>query len=214
MNKINTVLFDFDGTIMNTNQVVIESWQHTFRKVEGKERPVESIIETFGEPLLISMAKLLPQITVEEGVSIYRSYMRDHFTKMIEPFPGMVDLIKELYERDYKLGLVTSRMGQATRDGLEQYNMIQYFDCLVSCDDTDKHKPYPEPVNIALRKLSSLPSESIMLGDSIFDIQCARNAGVKSVLVGWQISVPEEAINGPEGPEFTIAEPHDLFNIL
>ena len=214
MSKLNTVLFDFDGTIMNTNQVIIESWQHTFRKVEGKERPVESIIETFGEPLLITMAKLLPQISVEEGVSIYRSYIKDHFTEMIEPFPGVVDLIKELYERKYKMGIVTSRMGKTACDGLDQYNMTQYFDCLVSCDDTDKHKPDPEPVNIALRKLSSLPSESIMLGDSMFDIQCARNAGVKSVLVGWQISVPEEAINGPEGPEFTIAEPHDLFNIL
>lgn len=214
MSKLNTVLFDFDGTIMNTNQVIIESWQHTFRKVEGKERPVESIIETFGEPLLITMAKLLPQISVEEGVSIYRSYIKDHFTEMIEPFPGVVDLIKELYERKYKMGIVTSRMGKTACDGLDQYNMTQYFDCLVSCDDTDKHKPDPEPVNIALRKLSSLPSESIMLGDSMFDIQCARNAGVKSVLVGWQVSVSEEVINGPDGPDFTITEPHDLFNIL
>lgn len=213
-NKINTILFDYDGTIMNTNQVIIESWQYTFRTVEGKERSVDSIISTFGEPLFKTMAKQLPQITVEEGVKIYRSYMRDHYKDMITPFPGMVELIGKLKDRKYSLGLVTSRTGDTVYDGLEKYNLISYFDCIVSCDDTDKHKPDPEPLFIAMNKLSADPTESIMLGDSMFDIQCARNAGVKSVLVGWQISVPEEVINGPDRPDFTIIEPQDLFKIL
>jgi pyrophosphatase PpaX len=88
------------------------------------------------------------------------------------------------------------------------------MDCLVTCEDTDKHKPDPEPVRIALRKLSSSPSEAIMLGDSMFDILCARNAGVRSVLVGWQMALSEEDIKGPEGPDFLINKPEDLFSLL
>ncbi|MGI6734049.1 MAG: HAD-IA family hydrolase [Anaerovoracaceae bacterium] len=214
MSKITTILFDFDGTIMNTNEVVIKSWQHTFRTVEGKERPVESIIRTFGEPLFTTMARLLPQIPVEEGVRIYRSFLLEHYNEMIYPFPGMVDLVRKLKEQSYKTGLVTSRVGDTTVQGLEQFGMLPHMDCLVTCDDTDKHKPDPEPVKIALRKLNSQPSESIMLGDTMFDILCARNAGVRSVLVGWQMALSEEEIKGPNGPDFIIEKPEDLFSIL
>lgn len=214
MSKITTILFDYDGTIMNTNDVVIQSWQHTFRTVEGKERPIEFITRTFGEPLYTTMARALPQITVDEGVKIYRSFLREHYTDMIAPFPGMVDLVRRLKEKGYRTGLVTSRVGDTTVQGLEQFDLHHHLDCLVTHEDTDKHKPDPEPVLIALRKLSSTPSESIMLGDSMFDILCAKNAGVQSVLVGWQMAVSEEEIKGPDRPDFLIERPEDLFAIL
>ena len=214
MSTISTILFDYDGTIMNTNDVVIQSWQHTFRTVEGKERPVETIVRTFGEPLYTTMARVLPQVTVDEGVEIYRSFLREHYTDMIYPFPGMVDLVRRLKESGYRTGLVTSRVGDTTVQGLEQFGLHPHLDCLVTHEDTNKHKPDPEPVFIALRKLSSTPAESILLGDSMFDILCARNAGVRSVLVGWQIAVSQEEIQGPDGPDFFIERPDDLFSIL
>ena len=160
------------------------------------------------------MARALPQVTVEEGVEIYRSFMREHYTGMIYPFPGMTDLIRKLKEQGYKTGLVTSRVGDTAVQGLEQFELLPHMDCLVTCDDTDKHKPDPEPVQIALRKLSSDPAEAIMLGDTMFDILCARNAGVRSVLVGWQMAVSEEEIQGPDGPDFLIEKPEDLFSLL
>ena len=88
------------------------------------------------------------------------------------------------------------------------------MDCLVTCEDTDKHKPDPEPIRIALRKLGSEPAEAIMLGDTMYDILCARNAGVRSVLVGWQMALSEEEIKGPNGPDYIIKKPDDLFDIL
>jgi pyrophosphatase PpaX len=214
MNKINTVLFDFDGTLMDTNQIIIESWQHTFRTVEGKERPLESIISTFGEPLFVTMEKLLPQVTVEEGAAIYRGYLKKNYTELISPFPGMVELVKELKQQNYKTGLVTSRMKETTRQGLDQFGLADYFDCVITCEDVVKHKPDPEPIYIALERLSAKKSETIMLGDSIFDILCAKNAGVKSVLVSWQMSLTEEDIMGPDGPDYTIEKAEDLFAIL
>ena len=214
MTKINTVLFDFDGTIMNTNDVIIQSWQHTFRTVEGKERPEEEIIKTFGEPLSITMERLLPQISVEEGISIYRSYHYDHFTDLIYVFPGMTELIEELKKRGYKIGLVTSRLRHTTGLGLQKYNMEKSFDTIVTCEDTDKHKPDPEPVLIALDKLESKPEEAVMLGDSMFDILCARNAKVKAGLVSWALAVGEEEKAGCDAPDFILDEAFDLFQIL
>jgi pyrophosphatase PpaX len=214
MTKINTVLFDFDGTIMDTNTVILNSWQHTFRTVEGQERPAEEIIRTFGEPLYITMEKVLPQIPVEEGAQIYRSYHYDNFAELIEVFPGILELLEELKRNGYKTGIVTSRLRHTTHVGLQKYDMEKYFDAIVTCDDTDKHKPDPEPVNIALERLGSKPEEAIMVGDSMFDIICARNAGVKAVLVGWAIAVSEEDKYGENAPDFIIETAEDLLNIL
>ncbi len=214
MTKINTVLFDFDGTIMDTNSVIMQSWQHTFRAVEGKERPEEEIIGTFGEPLYVTMEKLLPQISVEEGAKIYRSFHHDNFIELIGIFPGILELLEELKTRGYKTGIVTSRLRHSTEIGLKKYDMEQYFDAIVTCDDTDKHKPDPEPVHIALARLGSKPEEAIMVGDSMFDILCAKNAGVKAVLVSWALAVSEEDKTGENAPNYIIEKAEDLLDIL
>jgi pyrophosphatase PpaX len=214
MKPITTVLFDFDGTIMNTNDVIIQSWQHLFRTVEGKERPLEDIYQTMGEPLYVTMEKIIPQITVKEGVDIYRSFMIENFFNMIRPFPGMPELLEALKEKNYKTGLVTSRIGHTTRAGLDEFGLLPFFDCVVTCDDTDKHKPDPEPIFIAMERLGSTPEETIMVGDSRFDIDSARSAGVRSVLVAWQLAMSEEEINGDNGPDHIIQRPEDLFQIL
>lgn len=214
MAKTNTVLFDFDGTIMDTNSFILQSWQHTFRTVEGRERPQEEIIETFGEPLAVTMEKLLPQIPVEEGIDIYRSYHYDNFTELIEVFPGIPELLKKLKSRGYRTAIVTSRLRRSTEMGLNKYNMQQYFDVIVTCDDTDKHKPDPEPVNIALKRLGSKPEEAIMVGDSMFDIICAKNAGVKTALVSWALAVSEADKYGENAPDHILETAEDLLNIL
>ncbi len=214
MGKVTTILFDYDGTIMDTNRIVLESWQHTFRTIEGKERPEEEIVKTFGEPLFITMAKTFPHISVEESVAIYRSYLYEHYDAMIKPFPGMAELVKEVKEKGFKTGLVTSRVADTTISGLEQFGIMPYLDALVTFEDTDKHKPDPEPILIALRKLSSQPGEALMLGDTGFDVQCAKNAGVLSAMVGWQMALSDEELNGPDGPDFIIEEPADLFGII
>ncbi len=214
MTKINTVLFDFDGTIMDTNNVILKSWQHTFRTFEGKERPEKEIIETFGEPLYVTMEKVLPQIPAEEGVKVYRSYNYENFVELIDVFPGILELLKELKNQGYKTGIVTSRLWYSTEIGLNKYDMQQYFDAIVTCDDTDKHKPDPEPVNIALGRLGSKPEEAIMIGDSMFDIICAKNAGVKAALVSWALAVSEEDKYGENAPDYILETAEDLLNIL
>lgn len=214
MKQISTVLFDFDGTVMDTREVILQSWQHTFRTLEGKEHDPAEIYRTFGEPLEYTMRNLFPHVDAREAVDIYRSYHKNNFGELIRVFPGISELLERLKADEYQIGLVTSRLRNTTVEGLEAYGLLRYFDELVTCDDTAKHKPDPEPILAALRKLNSKPEQAVMVGDTMFDIGCARNAGVMSVLVNWSVSVSEEEKTGPDGPDFVIDKAADLLKIL
>ena len=214
MNKITTILFDFDGTIMDTREVVLLSWQHTFMTLEGKERDPDEIYKTFGEPLKYTMARFFPGTKAEAALQIYRSYQKDNFAGKIKVFPGMKELLEEIKKNGYHTALVTSRLKCTALEGIAQHGLTSYFDELVTCDDTEKHKPDPEPILAALRKLGRRPEEALMIGDTMFDIQCAKNARVQSVLVNWSESVSEEEKNGAKGPDFMIEKPMDLMDLL
>ena len=212
--KYTSILFDFDGTLANTNGLVIGSWKHTFRQLQGIEQSDEFIKKTFGEPLGVSMQKFFPDVPVEEAINVYRGYQKDVFENLIEPFDGMVELVKELKAKGYKTAVTTSRMAPSTLAGLRKFGLVEDFDVIVTADDTTKHKPDPEPVLITLEKLGVKPEEALMIGDSMFDIKCAHNAGVEAVLVGWAEAVSEEDLNGPDRPEYFMEKPEDLFEIL
>ncbi len=209
-----TVLFDFDGTLMDTTDVIVGSWQHTFVTLTGKEGDLKKIYRTFGEILRDSMVKMFPDNDPDEAVEIYRSYHRDNFGERIKVFPGMRGLLAKLKSQGIRTALVTSRAYVTALEGLESYELLDYFDVLVTCDDTDRHKPDPEPVNIALDKLGSKPENALMIGDSMYDIMCARNAGVRSVLVGWQLAVTPEEINGENGPDYTVETAEEILELI
>ena len=216
MNNIDTVLFDFDGTVMDTNNVILMSWQHTFRTLRNREEPQENLVKTFGEPLETTMKKFFPDVPVEESVNIYRSFHHDNFSKLIKLFPGMEELIEEVKRRGYKTGLVTSRLLRTTMEGLNKYGLRDRFDTIVTAEDTTKHKPDPQPVNIALEKLGSVAERAVMLGDTTFDMLCARNAGVKPVLVSWSLALAGKKAEelGEARPDYIITDPKELLSII
>ncbi|MFV0516645.1 MAG: HAD-IA family hydrolase [Aminipila sp.] len=214
MNKINTVLLDFDGTVMNTNDLILKSWQHTFKTITGQEGDEEKIKKSFGETLAKTMGEFFPEFSIEEGVEIYRKYQVGSFADEIEPFPGMIELIHELKKKGYKIAVVTSRLRRTTMEGLEKYGLQEYLDAIITMEDCTKHKPDPEPAMIALEKLKSNPQEAIMLGDSKFDIGCANNAGITSVLVGWAEALYDKEKEGLFKPDYIINKAEELFEIL
>lgn len=211
---LNTVIFDFDGTIADTNSLIINSWQHTYMERTGKPGNEEDIIRSFGEPLAITMKKVFPQFDVNESIEIYRSYQVGQFEKQIRPFPGMVETVRNLKTGGYKVAVVTSRLRNTTLHGLNCFGIANDFDVIVSCEDTDKHKPNPEPVLMALDRLSAKPEEAVMVGDSMFDICCAHNAGVQAALVGWALAVTEQDMQGKDRPEYVLKAAKDIFGVL
>ena len=214
MGRINTVLFDFDGTVMDTNDVIYNSWQFTYNELTGRDGDDDVIYATFGEPLYQSMEKLFPDVPAEKSVELYRSYHYDHFTDLIRLFPGIEELLAEIKKRGLKTALVTSRLQRTTGIGMRKFGLEKYFDQVVTIEDCTKYKPDPEPINIALERLGSRPGESIMIGDSLFDLQCADNAGVEYAMVGWARAVDADSLDGDEKPEHILDRAEDLLDIL
>ena len=213
MSKIKAVLFDFDGTIMDTNTIILQSWKHTFNTVLGRDPVHEEIVATFGEPLDVTMGKLFPDRDTHEMVETYRNYQRHIYRDAITMFPGMKEAILELRERGYKVAIVTSRLWSSTKQGLYKFDISEMFDAVVSAEDTSIHKPDPTPCLLCLEKLGIGPEEALMVGDSKFDILCAHNAGVKAVLVSWTISVSDEG-RRQLAPEYDSQDAMELLDIV
>lgn len=210
---INTILFDFDGTVINTNDVVTDAWQHTYKHYLGHEMPPEHIEKSFGEPLLVSMEREFPGVPVEESASIYRNRQAKMAEELVRLFPGVVEMLKAVKEAGYKTCVVTSRTRETTLYYMNQFGIAHYFDELVSCDDTTIHKPNPEPALMGLDKVNAKAEEAVMVGDSPYDMLCANNAGVKTVLVEWRAKGNDDKLKECQ-VDYIIENPMDLLDVL
>ena len=208
------ILFDFDGTLVNTNDVIVASWQHTYKHYLGHEVPVEHITACFGEPLLLTMAREFPGVDPKESADVYRSFQVKNADRLVTIFPGIKELLAELKEAGYVLGIVTSRTRESALRYMDMFDITSYFDDLVTCDDTTVHKPNPEPLLLAMSRLGAAPEESLMIGDSPFDIKCANNAGVDSVMVNWRITCDETSLIDDAKVDYWIHQPSDLVELL
>nr|WP_312577520.1 HAD-IA family hydrolase [Sedimentibacter sp.] len=182
---ITTVIFDFDGTLADTNQIIINSFKHTYDAF-GMKCDVEHILSTFGEPLMTTMNRDFSEHKIEDVLKCYRDYQINRFNDEVCLYDTVIETLKYLKEKNIKIAVVTSRMRQSTIDALKKFNIDSYFDVVVSADDTVNHKPHKEPLIKAINELNSSPSETYYIGDSKFDMECAINAKAIPVLVGWQ----------------------------
>ncbi len=211
---INTVLFDFDGTLVNTNDAIIASWQHTYVYYTGKEASLEHITSCFGEPLLTTMAREFPGVEPEESAEVYRRFQIENTDQLVKVFDGIPELLEALKQAGFRIAIVTSRTRESANRYMNMLGIDGYFEDMVSCEDTTIHKPNPEPILCCLEKLGISRDEAIMIGDSPFDMKCANNAGVKSVLVGWRITSGCASQVAGARADFEIEKPMDLMTVL
>lgn len=218
---VKNILFDFDGTLVNTNDVILASWQYTYRHYLGHEMPVEHITACFGEPLLITMAREFPGVPPEESAEVYRTYQVEHAAELVTVFPGVKEMLASLQAAGYRLGIVTSRTRESAMRYMNQLEIASFFyDAnagrydMVTCEDTAIHKPNPEPLLLGLEKVGGTAENSIMIGDSPFDIKCANNAGVRSVLVDWRITCDDTSLIDDAKADFVVKKPADLVELV
>ncbi|SHI66925.1 pyrophosphatase PpaX [Dethiosulfatibacter aminovorans DSM 17477] len=181
---IKNILFDLDGTLADSEELIIRSFQHIYKIFKGREEEESVLRSTFGGTLqdVITANFDEPYETVVEE---YRNYHYANFEKYMKLFNGAEELVRLLYAKGYKLGIVTSRLEYTTMKILHMHHIREYFSCVVTADMCENHKPHPEPMLKCLEGLNAKREETIYIGDTEFDIECARNSGVKSILVKW-----------------------------
>lgn len=212
--KYDTVLVDFDGTLMDTNDLIVQSWMHAIKKYTGKEGNLEEVKQSFGETIALSMPRLIPNVPLDEAVDTYREYQIVNYLENIQPFEGANDTLEKLKAAGYKLALVTSRMERSTFAGLKHFDLEKYFEVIITADNCPEHKPSPLPLLMAMEKLGSEPEKTIMIGDTKHDIGASIAAGVTSVLVDYSVALPPEKRADTEKPDYIIEKFADILPLV
>lgn len=190
--KIRAVLFDLDGTIIDTNELIIESFLHALKGVVPTGFGREHIIPSMGEPLTMQLQRFSGQTDVAGLTQAYREYNHLRHDEMVSLFPGVAEIVAKLREAGIQLGIVTTKMRGTTIRALELLGLYDSMETIVSLDDVEHAKPHPEPVAKAIEALGVEPSETIMVGDSTVDMGSAIAAGALPVGVAWSLKGEEK----------------------
>ncbi|PKM56792.1 MAG: hypothetical protein CVU98_09400 [Firmicutes bacterium HGW-Firmicutes-3] len=187
---IATVIFDFDGTIINTNELIKEGLNMIAIKNRGCKLTLMEVEILTGKTLEAQMA-YIDATQVDSHVAEFRRWYEQNHDEMARPFPGMVHLIRVLNELGYKIGIVTNNSRLALDMGLKLLSIDQWIDCSITRDDVIETKPSPEGILKALSILEMDTDQALFIGDTAHDILAAKAANVNSALVGWSQLSPE-----------------------
>lgn len=209
--SITTVLFDLDGTLIDTRDLILKSFAHTFSEVLQRSVPEDELLLHFGRPLVYTMQTYGPD-RVDLLLSTYREFNRTHHDELTKEFPQVCATLTELKQRGYRLGIVTSKIRNVALMGLKLFELDGLMDILVFEDDTEKHKPEPEPVLKALEIGGIEPGEAIYVGDSPYDLLCGQRAGVKTAAALWTSYAHDELLKLK--PDFVLNTISDLLEYL
>ncbi|MGG3467956.1 pyrophosphatase PpaX [Neobacillus pocheonensis] len=210
-NKITTILFDLDGTLIDTNELIIATYLHTLEKYYPSRFQREDVIPFIGPTLHESFGSIDPDL-VEEMILEYRAFNIANHDELVTEFVGVSETVQTLKEKGYKLGVVTTKRHDVTMKGLRLMGLDKYFEVIVAYDHVSKTKPDPEPIFKALEQLDSTPEETIMVGDNYHDILAGKNAGTVTAGCAWSIK-GREYIAKYE-PDFILENMADLLSIL
>ncbi|WP_025681437.1 pyrophosphatase PpaX [Paenibacillus massiliensis] len=209
---INTVLFDLDGTIMDTNELIISSFLHIMKDQGSAPLTREHIIPHMGGTLENQLRTFTGAADVADYVRQYRAYNLLHHDNMVRPFPHVEEVIKSLHEMGIQMGVVTTKIRPSSYRVLDLFGLTSYMGTIVTVDDVEHPKPHAEPVLKAVSALNADPARTLMVGDSSFDIQAAHAAGVLSAGVAWSLKGEETLLSYK--PHYMLHDMRDLLKLV
>ena len=184
---LSAALFDFDGTLVDTTELIHQSLRHATGEVLGRDDiPRETLLAHVGQPLPRQM-ELIDAEKAELLLESYRRYNEENHDALIAEFPGIEASLERLRSAGVRVGVVTSKRRLSVEMALESFpGLRNVVDRFVTMEDTTEHKPHPEPLLKGLELLGGVPKEeAVYVGDSPFDVEAARAAGLTSVAVSW-----------------------------
>lgn len=183
MNNIKALLFDLDGTILDSKKSVIEAVFFTAEKFATGKFTYEDIEGRFGESFDEFMEYL--DGTKEEIMEAYMNHMYKHHDELVALFEGVKEALLVLKKQGLKLAVVTNKQRDLTIRALDLFKVTDYFDTILTLDDVNEGKPNPEIIHKAMDILGVSKDEVLMIGDTEFDVKAARAADVKVVVLDW-----------------------------
>lgn len=213
MAQIKAVLFDNDGTLVDTYDLLLASFRHATSEVLGQQLPDDVLMAKVGQPLAVQVRDFSDDPAVqEELLRVYRAFNESLHDSAISLFPGTVEALQRLKDAGLRMGVVTSKMSPLAQHGLEVLGIAPYFDCLVGADTCPKHKPDPEPVALGCELLGLAPDECVYVGDSPFDMHAGNGAGCVTAAVLWGM-FSEERLRA-EGPDVVCSTFAELADVI
>jgi pyrophosphatase PpaX len=210
---LRAALFDFDGTLVDTTDLIYQSMRHAAGEVLGREISREVLMANVGQPLPRQM-ELLSAEHAEALLDSYRLHNEENHDALIKEFPGVEDSLARLRSAGIKVAVVTSKRRFSVDMALKSFpGLGDVVDQWITMEDTTEHKPRPEPLLKGLELLGNVPREqAAYVGDSPFDIAAAKAAGVKSVAVSWG-AFSEDALRAAE-PDHLVPDLDAAVDIL
>ena len=184
---IRAILFDNDGTLVDTHDLILSSMRYATRTVLGRVIPDELLMAKVGIPLAEQMLDFAGDDLElrDELLRVYREHNHAHHDAAVKAFPGVVEGVRLLHDAGIAMGVVTSKRAPLATRGLQITGIWPYMDCLIGPDECQNPKPAPDPILLGARMLGVDSAACAYLGDSPFDIQAANAAGVTSVAALW-----------------------------
>ena len=201
------VVFDLDGTVVDTVELIVESFRYATSTVLGEVLPDEHIIAGVGRPLRAQMERL----SVEHAQAlydVYREYNHRRHDELIRGYEGIEEVLDALRAAGRRTGIVTSKSRDTTAMAFRAVGLEERFDVVVTATDTTEHKPSPVPLQLCLQRLGATAAGSIYIGDSPYDIQAGAAAGMATAAVAWGVFGRDVLLAA--GPDFWLDEPRDL----
>jgi pyrophosphatase PpaX len=178
------VLFDLDGTVVDSGGIILASMRHATREVLGRDFGDAELMQAVGGPGLEAQMAVFAPERVDELVRVYRDH-NEPLHEELEACAGMEDVLLRLRAEGRRLGVVTAKRRSTVELAFARVPLAHLFETVVGGDETEKHKPDPEPLLLAAKRMNAVPGETAYVGDSPFDIRAAKAAGMYAIAVTW-----------------------------
>ncbi len=178
------VLFDFDGTVVDSGGIILASMRHATESVLARRYTEQELMANVGGPGLEAQMEAFAPDRVEELVRVYRAH-NEPLHEELETFAGIENALRTLRAEGRLLGLVTAKRRSTVDLAFARLPIAHFFDTVVGGDETELHKPDPAPLLLALQRLDATPDQAAYVGDSPYDMQAARAGGLRAIAVTW-----------------------------
>ncbi len=213
MTRFDALLWDLDGTLVDSIELILASYRHAFEVVRGQALPDELWLRGIGTPLIEQLRGFTddPQ-ELETLLDVYRRHAVANHDRMIRVFPGIDSTLRALVQRGVPLCIVTSKRRLGVERALRACRLEGLFADAVASDDTTQHKPHPAPVFLALERLGASPETTLFVGDSLHDLHAGRRAGVSTAAALWGPFDRERL--GEAEPDLWLESPEQVLDLV